>query len=115
MVAILAARRALIMFLTARRNDPRRNHTQRHSNSSIWFTTGYLSRSYPACGWLSNGHSGDPETQARFASMPIASALHVLAGGTVLLIGGFQFSLRLRVRQVALHRSLGRVYLILAR
>ena len=45
--------------------------------------------------------------------MPIASALHVLAGGTVLLIGGFQFSLRLRVKQVALHRSLGRVYLIL--
>ncbi len=36
----------------------------------------------------------DPETRARFASMSIASTLHVLAGGTVLLIGGFQFSQR---------------------
>ncbi|MDG2276954.1 MAG: hypothetical protein P8L31_03280 [Pseudomonadales bacterium] len=37
---------------------------------------------------------GDPETHARFPSMPIARTLHILAGGTVVLIGGFQFSQR---------------------
>ncbi|NKC00779.1 MAG: DUF2306 domain-containing protein [Pseudomonadales bacterium] len=59
------------------------------------------------------GISGDPETRARFATIPVASTLHVLGGGTVLLIGGFQFSQRLRTRYTALHRNLGRIYLIL--
>ncbi len=57
--------------------------------------------------------AGSPEFHARFDQMPIASAMHVLGGGMVLLLGGFQFSRRLRMRMPALHRNMGRVYLIL--
>ena len=57
--------------------------------------------------------SGNPEFHARFDTMPIASLLHVLGGGIVLLIGGFQFSKKLRTSYIVLHRNLGRIYLIL--
>ncbi len=57
--------------------------------------------------------SGDPQIHARFDAMPVAGAMHVIGGGLVLLIGGFQFSSRLRRRAPSLHRNLGRVYLLL--
>ena len=39
--------------------------------------------------------------------------MHVLGGGLCLLIGGFQFSKRLRSKRIRLHRNFGRAYLIL--
>ena len=39
--------------------------------------------------------------------------MHVLGGGLCLLIGGFQFSKRLRSNHLQLHRNLGRTYLVL--
>ena len=57
--------------------------------------------------------SGSPDFHARFDTMPIAGALHVLGGGIVLLIGGFQFSQKLRRNYAVFHRNLGRVYLVL--
>ncbi len=57
--------------------------------------------------------SGDPMIHARFDAMPVAGAMHVIGGGLVLLIGGFQFSSRLRRAAPSLHRNLGRAYLLL--
>jgi uncharacterized membrane protein len=44
--------------------------------------------------------------------VPLYAAFHVLGSGVALLIGGFQFLPRLRVRRIELHRWLGRIYLI---
>ena len=57
--------------------------------------------------------SGDPVFHARFDTMPIAGAMHVIGGGIVLALGGFQFSSRLRQNYLTLHRNMGRAYLIL--
>ncbi len=56
---------------------------------------------------------GDPSFHVRFDQVPIQAAMHVLGGGTVLLIGGFQFSTSLRRNRPQLHRLLGRTYLLL--
>lgn len=55
---------------------------------------------------------GDPAFQARLATSPVMAAFHVIGGGFALLAGGFQFSTRLRRRAPALHRWLGRFYLV---
>jgi uncharacterized membrane protein len=55
---------------------------------------------------------GSPEFQARFATSPVMAAFHVVGGGFALIAGGFQFSTRLRRRAPALHRWLGRFYLM---
>jgi uncharacterized membrane protein len=57
--------------------------------------------------------SGDPGFHARFDTVPIGAAMHVLGGGLCLLLGGFQFSSRLRSRHLSLHRNMGRAYLML--
>ncbi len=57
--------------------------------------------------------SGDESFHLRFDEVPVFSAMHVLGGGLCLLIGGFQFSKRVRTRHARLHRNLGRTYLIL--
>jgi uncharacterized membrane protein len=58
-------------------------------------------------------HFGDPNFHTRFASTPVMAAFHVLGGGSALLLGGAQFSTRLRSRAPQLHRWSGRVYLTL--
>jgi hypothetical protein len=55
---------------------------------------------------------GSPEFHARFATSPSMAVFHVLGGGFALLAGGFQFSTGLRSRAPALHRWLGRFYLM---
>lgn len=57
------------------------------------------------------GMTGDPAFQARFAEVPVFAAFHVLGGGTILIIGGFQFIAAIRARRIAAHRWVGRVYL----
>ena len=59
------------------------------------------------------GLTGSGGLQASFAQVPVAAAAHVVGGGTVLLLGGFQFWTSLRRRQPQLHRWMGRVYLVL--
>ena len=54
---------------------------------------------------------GDPTFHARFDELPVASAMHVVGGGIVLLLGGFQFWARPRIKYPGLHRWSGRVYL----
>ena len=56
---------------------------------------------------------GDPEFHVRFSATPLMAAFHVLGGGSALLLGGLQFSARLRTRAPQLHRWSGRVYLVL--
>jgi uncharacterized membrane protein len=58
-----------------------------------------------------SGILGDPQFHARFADMPLMAAFHVLGGGTILIIGGFQFVASIRARRIAVHRWLGRAYL----
>ena len=58
------------------------------------------------------GATGDPAFQARFATMPVFAAFHVVGAGIALLIGGFQFSDSLRKRALNVHRWLGRIYLL---
>jgi uncharacterized membrane protein len=55
---------------------------------------------------------GDPAFKARFAELPLFAAFHVLGGGIALTIGALQFNASLRAHRPALHRWLGRVYLI---
>ena len=57
------------------------------------------------------GMTGDPAFQARFAEVPVFAAFHVLGGGTILIIGGFQFIAAIRARRIVVHRWVGRVYL----
>ena len=57
------------------------------------------------------GMTGDPAFQARFAEVPLFAAFHVLGGGTILIIGGFQFIGAIRARRIAVHRWMGRAYL----
>ena len=56
---------------------------------------------------------GDPNFHARFSATPLMAVFHVLGGGSALLLGGAQFSTRLRTRAPQLHRWSGRVYLTL--
>jgi uncharacterized membrane protein len=55
---------------------------------------------------------GDPAFKLRFSQLPLFAAFHVLGGGIALTIGALQFNTSLRARKPALHRWLGRVYLI---
>ena len=54
----------------------------------------------------------NPDFQERLASMPWFARAHFLGGGVALLVGGFQFSSRLRLAQPAVHRWIGRLYLL---
>lgn len=58
---------------------------------------------------------GAPQLRAPFVrnllvAIPLAVYVHLAAGGTALVTGPFQFSSRLRVQRVYVHRWLGRVY-----
>ena len=55
--------------------------------------------------------TGDPTFHLRFDSMPLASTMHVVGGGLVLLTGALQFWRGLRMKMPVLHRWLGRIYL----
>jgi len=54
----------------------------------------------------------NPDFYPRLMSMPWYAYLHFLGSGTALLVGGFQFSSRLRRGWPAAHRWTGRVYLL---
>jgi uncharacterized membrane protein len=58
------------------------------------------------------GLSGGADFQPRFAALPLFAGFHVLGSGLALLLGGFQFVARLRTRRIALHRWMGRIYLL---
>lgn len=49
-----------------------------------------------------------------FASKSGRALAHMAAGGVALAVGAFQFSDRLRRRRLALHRGLGRAYVVAA-
>lgn len=54
----------------------------------------------------------NPEFHQRLMTLPWYAYAHFLGSGTALLVGGFQFSSRLRQARPALHRWTGRVYLV---
>lgn len=56
--------------------------------------------------------NANPEFYQRLMTLPWYAYAHFLGSGTALLVGGFQFSGRLRRGWPALHRWLGRVYLL---
>lgn len=56
--------------------------------------------------------NANPAFKARLMALPWAALPHFLGGGVALLIGGLQFSPRLRVARPRLHRLIGRVYLL---
>ena len=53
----------------------------------------------------------NPDFHRRLMTLPWYAYAHFLGGGTALLVGGFQFSARLRRRRPGLHRWLGRTSL----
>ncbi len=53
----------------------------------------------------------NPEFHQRLMGLPWFAHAHFLGSGTALLVGGFQFSARLRRRWPSLHRWVGRTYL----
>lgn len=58
------------------------------------------------------GVAGADEFHLRFAQTPLRAGLHILFGGTVLVIGGFQFIPALRNNYRRVHRWIGRLYLL---
>jgi uncharacterized membrane protein len=52
-----------------------------------------------------------PEMHANFVTHPVGISTHIFASALALLLGPFQFSMRLRSRWPTLHRWIGRVYL----
>jgi uncharacterized membrane protein len=52
-----------------------------------------------------------PEIIALFSEWPVFFSMHVMGGGTSLVIGGFQFWPKFRRDHINLHRWLGRIYL----
>lgn len=54
----------------------------------------------------------NPEFRTRLFSLPWYAYAHFIGSGVALLVGGFQFSARLRRRHPALHRWSGRTYLL---
>ena len=57
------------------------------------------------------GMQGAPEFHAKFAELSVFSSMHIIGGGVVIIIGGFQFWSRLRRDHINIHRWLGRIYL----
>lgn len=55
--------------------------------------------------------AANPEFHQRLMTLPWYAYAHFLGSGTALLVGGFQFSGRLRRARPQLHRWLGRTYL----
>lgn len=55
--------------------------------------------------------AANPEFHQRLMTLPWYAYAHFLGSGTALLVGGFQFSSRLRRARPQLHRWLGRTYL----
>ena len=53
-----------------------------------------------------------PFIQQRLATMPLAAVLHFLGSAVALAVGPFQHNQRIRSRHLALHRWLGRIYVI---
>lgn len=49
---------------------------------------------------------------AMFQDDPVSAPAHLLGGGLALMLGGFQFSRRLREKFTSLHRWCGRLYVI---
>ena len=59
------------------------------------------------------GLTGAGGLQDSFAQVPVAAAAHVLGGGALLIIGGFQFWTPLRQKRPNVHRRMGQIYLVL--
>ena len=57
------------------------------------------------------GMQGSPEFHLKFGEWAVFSSMHVIGGGVVIVIGGFQFWSKLRRDHINLHRWLGRIYL----
>jgi len=55
---------------------------------------------------------GPPFIGARRATIPLAVAAHLGGGLVALAVGAWQFNVRLRSRVVALHRWMGRTYVV---
>ncbi len=56
--------------------------------------------------------TGAPFLPDRLANLRVPTVVHLLAGSMVLLAGALQFNARLRVRTPAVHRWIGRVYVV---
>ncbi|MAG57687.1 MAG: hypothetical protein CMJ83_15460 [Planctomycetes bacterium] len=56
--------------------------------------------------------AGDPALKTRYLRTPWAMYAHILGGAAALGVGAFQFLAGLRAARPALHRTLGRVYLV---
>lgn len=54
----------------------------------------------------------NPDFYQRLMALPWYAYIHFLGSATALLVGGFQFSARLRQSRPALHRWIGRIYLL---
>jgi uncharacterized membrane protein len=55
---------------------------------------------------------GAPGIRARLGDMPVFAYAHFLGGGLALLIGAAQFNAQFRAARPALHRGIGRTYLV---
>jgi uncharacterized membrane protein len=62
-------------------------------------------------GFMELGSFGDPDIQANFKVHPYGIYTHIFAAAIALILGPFQFSMKLRRKYTRLHRWLGRIYL----
>ncbi|MFT4994057.1 MAG: putative membrane protein [Paraglaciecola sp.] len=60
------------------------------------------------------GYAGDDLFETRYQDHPVISAIHMFCGITFLLFAPFQFSAKIRDRNIAGHRLMGRVLVVCA-
>ncbi|MFT5571599.1 MAG: hypothetical protein ACI9FR_000518 [Cryomorphaceae bacterium] len=60
------------------------------------------------------GYTGDDLFETRYLDHPIISVIHMFCGITFLLFAPFQFSAKIRARNIRRHRMMGRVLVVCA-
>jgi len=60
------------------------------------------------------GYAGDDIFATRYLQHPVIAAIHVFCGITFILFAPFQFSAKIRSRNIGLHRLMGRVLVVCA-
>jgi len=80
-----------------------------------WFVMTFFSVSVALYGWvflLSEGFGQSGQMAMHFADRPLAAMLHFGFSPLALLIGGFQFLASVRKNRPAIHRWIGRTYVV---
>jgi uncharacterized membrane protein len=97
--------------------EPRRPKAPSRSGPRGWWpmlVLSFMIALYALSFYVRRSHAFPPQLVASFTARPWGIYTHVLFGALALLLGPFQFRRGILLRHRALHRNLGRVYVISA-